>query len=200
MQYHRIALSVESYPMISFVEAPGFLMPGSVSHWTSYGVGERVSYRIKNYAFATLDLTSSPFGGMVSTETAELGARVGPDLWDHRAHPFFDLRMGYMFAYQGYSTSTNGSIINAGIQNYRSARYSQGVGGIAGAGLEYSLTRTIMITSSGSIMRNNMYTHTISGTNTGIADGDYRMRSYRVTLGLRYNPVRSLQSSAITTP
>jgi len=194
MQYHRIALSVESYPMISFVEAPGFLMPGSVSHWTSYGVGERVSYRVKPFLSATLDMTTSPFGGMASIETAELGTRLGPELWDHKAHPFIDLRAGYMFAYEGNNTSTSGSIVDASLQGYRSARYGHGLGGIAGAGLEYSLTRTLMATTSASVMRNHMTTHRISASTTGIGGGDYRMRSYRLTLGLRYNPVRAMTS------
>lgn len=198
-QYRRIAISIESYPMISFVEAPGFLTAGSVSHWTSYGAGMRASYRIKSVLSATLDMTTAPFGGMVSVETAELGARIGPELWDHKAHPFFDLRMGYMFAYEGNNTSTSGSIVDASLRGYRSARYGHGFGGIAGAGIEYSLTRTLRLTTSASVMRNHMTTHRISATTTGVGDGDYRMRSYRLTLGLLYNPVRALQSVATAT-
>ena len=202
VQYRRLAISVESYPLVNFVDAPGFFSPGVRSHWTSYGIGTRASYRLKPYLSATLDLTSSPFGGLLTTQTAELGTRLLPERWDHKAHPFVDLRVGYMFAYQGYSTSLNSSLVTPPLQQNgtRQSGYSQGFGGIAGAGVEYSLTRTLMLAAGTSVMRNHMSTHRISAGATGAGSDGYVMTSYRVTLGLRYNPVRAMQSPAITTP
>jgi len=202
VQYRRLAISVESYPLVSFVDAAGFFSAGVLSHWTSYGVGTRASYRIKSFLSATLDLTSSPFGGLLTTQTAELGARLLPERWDHKAHPFVDLRAGYMFAYQGYSTSANASFVNPPIQQngVRQSGYSQGFGGVAGVGVEYSLTRTMMLTASSSVMRNHMSMHRISAATSGAGPDGYQMTSYRVTLGLRYNPVRAMRSSANTAP
>ena len=196
--YRRLAFSVESYPMVNVVSAAGFLAEGSTSHWTSYGVGQRLSVRIKPYIFGTLDLTTAPFGGMTTTNTVELGTRLLPDVWDHRLHPFVDARVGYMFAYEGYSTSVDNAIANPNVQGIRGARYSEGFGGIVGGGLQISLTRTLMAIASSSMMQNRMSNHRITAATTGTGPDEYRMTSYRHTLGLRWNPVRSIPNAPNT--
>jgi hypothetical protein len=192
--YRRIAFSTESYPMINVVSAAGFLAEGSTSHWTSYGVGQRLSLRLKPYVFGTLDLTTAPFGGLTTTNTVELGARVTPDVWDHRLHPYADIRAGYMFAYEGFGINNNDGIANPATVGMRGSRYSEGFGGIAGAGVSMSLTRTIMATLGASYMQNRMTNHRISEATTGNGPDYYRITSYRYTLGLRWNPVKTIVS------
>src|SRR3954470_2758956 len=70
--YQRLRTSVEAYPIVSYIDAPGY---GAMSHWTTFGGGSRVDYRVSRMMSATLDLTSSFLGGPAYIQTAELGTR-----------------------------------------------------------------------------------------------------------------------------
>jgi hypothetical protein len=189
--YRRMAFSVESYPMVSVVSAAGFLAEGSTSHWTSYGLGQRLSIRMKPYLFGTLDLTQSPFGGMAQTNTVELGARFLPDIWDHKIHPYADVRVGYMDSYSSYGGIDN-QYNDPGIVGIRGSRYAYGFGGIAGAGISTSISRTLMLTVGTSVMQNRMTNHRISEATTGNGPNSYKITSYRYSVGLRWNPLKSI--------
>src|SRR5438270_7858792 len=74
--YRRLNLSVESYPLITRIEAPALSADGRVSGWTAFGAGTRASYRLTPHIAATLDLTSSLLGSPVTVQTAEIGTRL----------------------------------------------------------------------------------------------------------------------------
>ncbi len=191
LSYVRLPVSVESYPLITHFQSSGFAAPNAPSSWTSAGAGTRVDYRVTRHVSATIDMTSSLFGGPARTQTLELGTRLRPERSDRRVYPFVDFRFGYMLAYNNYfqpfdlvdpyGTSTPGP----------GSRYSDGVGGIGGVGLEYALTRTLSLTTAGSVMRARMTTRSFQGANP--SSDSYRMTSYRYMLGLRWNPVRFLR-------
>src|SRR5687767_9207153 len=63
LAYKRLRLSVEAYPLISYVRSPGSAGGGPVVDWTSLGSGTRADYRLNRHASITLDLTSSFAGG-----------------------------------------------------------------------------------------------------------------------------------------
>lgn len=186
LAYRRLRLSVESYPLISYFQASG-LTGGIVPTWTSFGTGTRADYRVSRYASATLDLTTSLFGGPAYTQTAEFGTRLRPERSDRRLYPFVDLRVGYMSAFNNLwgqpSMDANGTVTPAGTY----ARFNQGFGGVAGVGMEYSLGARWSLTSAASFMRNQMRTRSLDAQ---YGTRSYALTMYRYTLGVRYNPVR----------
>lgn len=188
LAYRRLRVSVESYPMVSYVQSPGLTSDGRGAAWTMFGAGTRAEYRVSRHVSATLDLTSSFLGSPMRIETAELGTRLRPERSERRAYPFVDLRVGYVSAYDG----SLGSVIDdpyafPGRYAYGS-RYSRGFGAVAGVGMEYDLTRTLSLTTAASAMRSRLTSQDFqdaSRMSTG-----FGMTSYRYTLGLKYNWVR----------
>lgn len=189
--YQRLHVSAESYPLISFVQAPNFAGDGRASSWTAFGVGARVEYRLTPHASATMDLTSSVAGSPLIVQTAEIGTRLRPRVVDfeQRTFPFLDLRAGYISAYDrslgSVTSDPSGFPVPSSIVG---ARYSSGFGAVAGVGVEYALTRTFFVTTAGSVVRSHMTSHDYASTQTVVPA--FAMTSYRLTLGVRYNPVR----------
>lgn len=191
LSYKRLNFAVETYPMIAHFDAAGFLSPGATYDWTAFGAGTRVDYRVTRVLSATLDLTSSVIGGPAMTSTAEIGTRLRAPLSEARLYPFADVRFGYMAAFETRARPYDVvDPFNPSIPVSESGRYSRGLGGVAGVGMEYLLTRSVSIVSSGSIMQARMRQHTFRSEQLG--PDRYRMTSYRYLLGLRYNPVRSI--------
>jgi hypothetical protein len=187
LAYKRLRLSVETYPLISYIQSPGLAYDGRASAWTAFGAGTRAEYRLTRFVSATMDLTSSFLGSPVHMETAEIGTRLRPERSERRAYPFVDLRVGYVSAFDsglgsfdayGFPTPQNGSGV----------RYSRGFGGVAGMGMEYALTQTFSLTTAGSVMRSHLTSHDFQSAQS-FADG-FAMTSYRYTVGIKYNPVR----------
>jgi len=185
LAYKRMRLSVESYPLVSYVHSSGLTGDGLISGWTTFGMGTRADYRVARNVSITLDMTSAFAGGPADVHTAELGTRLGSERSGRTLYRFIDLRVGYVSSSGGYfdygpTTSEAGAF-----------RYSNGFGAVAGVGLEYALTRTLSLTTAGSVMRNHMTTHSLLGP--GPDERSYALTLYRYTLGLRYNPVRVLR-------
>jgi hypothetical protein len=192
MAYRRWRLSVESYPLVSYVQSPGFVNGGRTA--TVLGAGTRAEYRLTPYVLATVDLTSSLVGSPVGMQTAEIGTRFRAERTERRLDPFVDLRLGYLSAYDGslgagfdggYGLPTN--------PGGYTARYGTGFGGVAGAGVEYALTRTLSLTTAGSVVQSRMTARDFFGSQP--ADPSFTMTSYRFTIGVRYNPVRMILRS-----
>jgi hypothetical protein len=184
----RSRYSVEAYPLISRVEAGGFASGAPTTRWTSFGSGARLDWRQTQYLSWTLDLTASYLGGLAVTETAEIGARIRSERWDHRVRPFADLRVGF----EHVSQSSSGRDLGIGsASDLNSAvRYGRGFGAVAGTGVEVFLTNTMALTTGLSAMRSNMTAYRFSGMSVPTAESNYRMTTYRLMVGLRYNPVR----------
>ncbi|HYC53139.1 MAG TPA: hypothetical protein VEB19_18690 [Gemmatimonadaceae bacterium] len=190
MNYRRLPVSVETYPMVSRVVTSGF-EGGGVRGWTSFGMGTRADYRVMKYVSATLDMTSAMFGGPALTQTLELGTRFRPERNERRLYPFVDLRIAYVHAFDGMLRGLDFvDPVTAPVGPGTS--YSHGVATVAGGGLEYALTRTLSLTTSASQLHSRMHPYSLSG----VQPDDrvpYRLTSYRYTLGVRWNPVRFLQ-------
>ena len=88
-----------------------------------------------------------------------------------------------------------GGLFDAGAQTIgRGARYSRGFGGVTGTGIEYSLTRSLALTTGVSLMRSRMTSYRIAPGS--IPSGtQFWLTTFRYTLGFRFNPVRALQLS-----
>ena len=189
--YKRLAYSAESYPLVSFNDAGAAVTTRGVSSWVSWGFGQRLDYRMAPAVSATLDFTSSFLGAPVRSETVELGLRFRPDRNADRFYPFADVRIGYLQALQ-----TQGRPFDVSDPFYEGApgqgsAWSRGFGAVGGGGMEYALSRMFSVTTSAMLMRSRMRTRTFL---TGGQDTRYWMTTYRYTVGLRFNPVRSVQA------
>jgi hypothetical protein len=113
---------------------------------------------------------------------------------DQALRPFFDVRAAYMHMYDLYAIPIAGSVSGRGLnhQFVQEARYSRGFGSVVGAGLEYSLTRSLSLTTALTAMRNRMTTYRLSGPANVPNGSTYWMTSFRYSLGLKFNPVRAL--------
>ena len=97
------------------------------------------------------------------TESGEIGTRYSPLSLDRELRPFFVGRLGYMHMYDTFLTSVSPSL-NGGFggSDYDDVgRYTQGFGASLGTGVEFPLTRSLLLTSELSAMRNRMTTYRI---------------------------------------
>ena len=187
--YQRSRVSVETYPIVSYVNAPPFSGANSISQWGGLGAGTRAEYRSTSSLTATLDMTTSVLGGQLSTQTVEAGARFRPVAWDHALRPYVDARVAFLSSGGAYSLSAN-DVVPIGAVN--GLQYSRGFGGVVGAGMEYWIARSFALTSGMSVLRSQMTTYRYTGS-AFPSDGRYMMTTYRLTLGLKFNPVHAIQ-------
>jgi hypothetical protein len=194
LAYRRLRVSVESYPLLGFYQSSGFSIDGRTASWAALGAGTRAEYRVTRFLSATLDLTSSLLGGPATVQTAEIGTRLRPERSEQRLDPYVDARVGYISAYHGglgsFVEDTFGYPTPQGAYG---ARYSRGFGVMAGAGVDYALTRTFFLTTGGSFMRSSLTAHDFTGAQP--ADPRFGMNAFRYTVGVRYNPIRIVSTS-----
>jgi hypothetical protein len=199
LAYKRWRLSFESYPLVSFIQSPGFSGDGRQPAWATLGTGTRADYRLTPHVSATLDVTSSFIGGPAYTQTAELGTRFRPERSDRRVYPFLDLRVGYISAYsRGPGGVIDDAFNNPPLPGTSGSRFSQGFGAIGGVGLEYALTRRFSLTTAGSIAQHRL---TAPGLQNGrSSDRSFSMTTLRYTLGIIFNPVTLVRPSGTDLP
>ena len=194
----RSRYSVEAYPLISRVEASGLGTGSPAARWTSFGTGTRLDWRQTDYLSWTVDVTASYLGGPAITETAEVGTRFHPQGWNDRVRPFADLRVGFEHVSQSL---TNQDIGFSPVFSQSSAtRYGRGFGAAAGAGVEYFLTNTLGLTTAVSMLRTSMTGYDFSGMSVPTGETSFRMTTYRLAVGLKYNRVRYVGTAKNTIP
>jgi hypothetical protein len=121
----------------------------------------------------------------------ELGMRFHPENMEVRIRPFADVRLGFEHSSDQFSNQV-GLGIGPASNLVTAERYSRGFGGVIGAGAEYSLTNTFSLTTGVSAMRSNMMAYAYTGTSVPTTGDAYRMTTYRLAIGLRYNPVYAM--------
>lgn len=191
--YRRWRLSTESYPLVSYVQAPGLSGAKVLSSWASAGMGQRADYLLTRNFSATLDFTSSFLGGPAITNTAELGTRIHPEWAEHKLYPFVDLRAAYITTYaRGLSGYEDPFYLNTPMPNGYVVRYSRGFGVIGGGGAEYALTPRWSLTSAMSVLSTRLAPRDFA--TTGVVPSGIQMTAIRFTFGVRYNPVRIIRA------
>jgi hypothetical protein len=185
--YQRSKVSMETYPFMSWVQAPGFAQSGTVARWSNFSVGQRMAYQINQRFQGTLDVTQSIALGYSQITTAELGTRIQTERTDTRARPYVDFRFGYVMSSAGYNTYNGFAPPSSGIRSPGQG-YSSGFGGIAGTGVEVAISRMVSLTTGVSAIHSRVQGH---GSAFASADGKYwTMNAIRLQAGLRFNPVR----------
>jgi hypothetical protein len=192
LEYRRSRWSAEAYSLVSTLVLPSGSSGTTGS--TTFGGGARGDFRFGEHLAATADATASYAGDPMIIATVEVGTRYRGLAPDARIRPFVDVRAGYMHVYDTFAFPySSGGNVGSGSDFGQAHRYSRGVGGIAGSGLEFSLTNTLGLTTEVLAMRNRMTTYRATGPATIPSGTEYWMTSYRYTIGLRYNPRRVLQ-------
>ena len=195
LAYKRSHLTIETYPMVSFIQSPGF-MGTPMSSWSTLGQGTRLDYEFTRFFSATLDLTSSFLGGPAYLQTAELGTRLHRERTESRFYPYLDLRGGYI---SSYTRSTNAIISDltgfggSGLPD----RMSHGFGGIAGIGTDFALTQSWSLTTEASVVRNNLTSRLVRAGES--SQRNFGMTWYRYSLGFSYTAVRAVRQGAAET-
>ena len=197
-QIVRSRYSVEAYPLINRVEATGLSAGSPTARWTSVGTGTRLDWRQTDYLSWTLDMTASYLGGPAISETAEVGTRIRTDGWNDRLRPFADLRVGFEHISQSLSNQDLG--FTPVFSQSSAMRYGRGFGAVAGAGVEYFLTNTLGLTTAVSMMRTSMTGYDFTGMSAPTGETSFRMTTYRLAVGLRYNHVRYVGTAKNTIP
>ena len=193
LQYKRWRLSEESYPFVSYVQAPGLSGAKVMSSWASAGMGQRADYLLTRNFSATLDFTSSFLGGPAITNTTELGTRIHPEWAEHKLYPFVDLRVAYITTYaRGLAGYEDPFYLNTPTPNGYVVRYSRGFGAIGGGGLEYALTPRWSLTSAMAVLTTRLSPRDFA--TTGVVPGRIPMTSVRFAFGVRYNPIRIIRA------
>jgi hypothetical protein len=192
LAYKRLRWTAEGYAMMSSVRVP--LNGVGMTSYSTFGTGTHAAYSLTDHFSATVDMSASFMGGPVITEGIEVGTRYSPFTWEHSVRPFFDVRGGFLRLYDTYALPV-GSLLEAGGTLQDAALesfYSRGFGGIGGVGTEFTLTRSLALSTEISATRMGMRTYQRQGP-SGIPGGQsYGMTSIRYTLGFKYSPVRSL--------
>jgi hypothetical protein len=190
LAYKRSRITVEAYPFVTRVQAPGF--NGVTPAWTAYGAGSRMDYRVTRFVSATFDITSTAFGGPAYLQSAELGTRLHPERTESRFYPFADVRVGFASAYDRDPRSVIGDL-TGGTGAAPNARYSYGFGAGGGIGTEFLLARSWFLTTEASLVRSRMTARAAEFDQ--FTTRNYGMTWYRYTLGLSYNPVHVISAS-----
>lgn len=188
----RSRVSLETYPMFSHVNAPGFSGGKPISSWNSIGQGTHIDFRHTEWLSSTLDMTAAYAGGPSTTQTIEAGFRVKQQGWEYRMRPFADVRFGWQHAADQYMSSASSYGIGPASPLASDFRYARGFGGIAGVGTDIALTNSFSLMTELSAMRANMTAYTYQLTTVPQVGDSYRMTTYRLSLGLRYNQARTV--------
>lgn len=191
MRYVRLPISAESYAFISYMQAP--TGPASqLTNWGTLGAATRLDYRLGALFSATADITQTVFGGPVMQTSLELGTRFHPvgAAIDSRMTPFVDARVGYLYSTESYLNTPDPTSVNPGflVRN----RQGDGVGLIGGVGSAYSLTRSLSMTTGLWAARSRVHAANATAGFAPTSYQTYYSTSYRLALGLRWNPVRAV--------
>ena len=181
-RYKLSRFSLESSPMLTYMQTNGFLAEGIPQNNWTFGDATQLSYRVSPSAFLTTAFTSSSVGGPFQLGTAEIGGRIKP-LAAPRFAPFVEAR--YSWAYTSNTTMPSSAVpvvfVMEGAGNNFST--SRGRGALFGVGVDTRINARYSITTSLSrshyAMRGNDITRS--------ASWNYVNDATRLLVGLRYN-------------
>lgn len=185
--YHRSRWSTEAYSLLTAIQVPDNV--GGTQGYTSFGTGTHGDYRYNQHFSATIDLTASSLFSPSMSGTAELGSRYIPVDIEQTVRPFVDLRASYMYLYDVFNAGGPGAS-----DFTQEGRYSRGLGGVTGGGLEYSLSRSLSVSSELLALRYRMTSYRFTSAAGFPSASSFWMTSFRYTLGFKYNPVRIMRA------
>jgi hypothetical protein len=194
LAYHRSRWSTEGYTLVSSITTVD--PSGASASSSAFGSGTHADYRLSDYWAATADFTAALLGG-TTAETAEVGTRFRPMPHSADIRPYLDVRGSYAHVHDSFylPSNTAGPIGGPNLAYTEIGRYARGVGAVAGAGFEYTLTQTLALSTEFTAGRHRMDAYHLTGTAPLPGRDAYWMNVYRYTIGLRYNAATALHLS-----
>jgi hypothetical protein len=126
-----------------------------------------------------------------------VGTRFRPTPYARDIRPYLDIRGVYTHVHDSFYLPTNTNIPLGGpnLDYSDVGRYSRGVGAVAGAGFDYTLTPSLALSTEFTAGRHKMEAYQLTGMAPIPGKNAYWMNVYRYTIGLRYNPTTALHLS-----
>lgn len=188
LAYQRSKWSFESAPVVTHMEIPA--AGGGTAVYTTLGTADHADYRLNDHFAATVDMDLSTDFGSTYYIMSELGTRYRPLSLENDIRPYFDVRAGYMYMSDQYTIPTPGGGVVPVPRLQSDWRYARGLGATAGTGMEYTLTRSLSLTTELTATRGRLAAYrvnTVSSVPNG--EGRYWMTAVRYSLGFKYNAV-----------
>jgi hypothetical protein len=164
-----------------------------MTSYSTFGTGSHAAYNYTDHFSATADAYATFLGSPVIAEAIEVGTRYSPFTWERSVRPFVDVRGGFLRLYDTYPLPVGSPLQSGGaVQNLSlESSYSRGFGSVGGVGTEFTLTRSLALSTEISATRMRMRTYELDGP--GLPSGQsYWMTAFRYQLGFKYSPVRAL--------
>lgn len=184
----RSRWSFESAPVVTHMEVPA--VGGGTAVFTTLGSADHADYRINDHFAATVDMNLSSDFSSAYYYVGEVGTRFRPLSLEDDVRPYIDVRGGYMYMSDQYTIATPGGPIP--VQQFQSGwRSARGFGATAGTGFEYTLTRSLSLTTELTATRSSLVAYHVYGAaELPNREGRYWMTSVRYMMGFKYNAVR----------
>lgn len=188
-RYRLSRFSLESAPVVSYMETTGLIAPGVPGNYWGFGDQTVIGYRTAPSLYLTGAFTAASVGMPFGMNTSDVGLRIKP--WtEPRIAPFVDARMSWAF------TSGNGipSSVVPVMLVYGMTRENIVTG--SGRGAVLGLGADTRITARYSLLLTLSRTHyAMSGTSLQKANRwSYDNDATRLSVGVRYNHGRWLDA------
>jgi len=182
-RYKLSRFSLESTPMISYMQTTGAIAPNIPMDYWSLGDATLISFRAAPSLFVTSAFSASSAGAPFGMNSSEFGVRVKP--WTSpRVSMFGDARVSYAFTSDFALPSSAVPFAAMYMDAYTDFSMSRGKGMLLGLGSETRLNARYSLTVSMN------YTHYAMRTNqlyNPSSRWSYENNTTRLNIGVRYN-------------
>ncbi len=186
-RYKMSRFSVESYPMLTYLQTTGYVNDGFQANWLMLGDGTHIGFRISPSLGMTADMTSAVMGGPFSLGAADVGLRFKP--WpSNRFVPIIDARTSWAYTVGNHHGANAVPLVLPTLSMFGISTGS-GRGSMIGVGMETTVRRKLVLSTTLSATHYRMTSRNFSG---GFAETRYTADALRFAVGLRYNPGRWL--------
>jgi hypothetical protein len=188
-RYRLSRFSYEQYPMLTYLQTTGMIAAGIPSTHTMFGDGTHMGFRVAPSFSATADLTSAMIGAPVSLGSFDFGFRATP--WaSRRFRPFADARTSWAYAVPASGVSNVVPLVLATRTMFGDITTGKGRGTLLGLGVETTVRRNLLLSSSLSSTHYAMTGRQLGGSWN---EWKYTADALRLAVGLLYNPGRGLE-------
>jgi len=182
-RYMFTRFSLESTPMLSYMQTTGLIAQGIPENYLAFGDATLISFRATPSLFVTTAFTASSLGTPFGMNGSDFGFRVKP--WTSpRVSAFADARVSY--AYTSDFALPSQAVPIAAIYRTSSNRdFATGTG----KGAVFGVGADTRITARYSLITSLTYTHyTMQGRNLNTTSRwNYTNNATRLMVGMRYN-------------
>ena len=182
-RYRLSRFSLESAPMISYMQTTGVMAPGIPMDYWSFGDATLLSFRAAPSFFVTSAFTASALGAPFGMNSSEFGLRLKP--WTApRVSLFADARMSYAFTSDFAMPSQAIPFAAMYMNAYTDFSMSRGKGALFGLGSETRLNDRYSLTVSLNYTHYQMRTNKLYNPSS---NWTYENNTTRLNIGMRYN-------------